>query len=258
MKRSGNVILGLVLILLAAYLVFDGLGVKVPLFAGIHLSVGSIIILVLCISGIINGIKEHDKGSFFVGLIIGYYILAKACGWPHISLWTAILAAILVSMGIGMIGHKKKRYTFTGSDGMTRTYDRYEDMRDAMARENGSYGQAGVGTDYNEYLDSSVAFSTITNYVESGNFHGGNVEAIFATSNIYLDRVTVAPEDAVLHCNVYFATLKIYVPKEWNVYDRTGHVFSSKTEVNGFVREGQPSLVVDGECIFGKIKIIRL
>ncbi|MBP5265806.1 MAG: hypothetical protein J6Z06_03170, partial [Lachnospiraceae bacterium] len=89
MKRLGNSVVGILLIVAAAYLVVHALGIELPFLANVHISVFQFCALLFCASVLIHGLTDRDWGSMVFGLLLGYYFLAQVISLPYIPLWTA-------------------------------------------------------------------------------------------------------------------------------------------------------------------------
>lgn len=258
MKRLGNSVVGLLLVAAAAYLILSALGVEIPVLANLNISIFQCCALLFCVSCLVHGITEMDWGSVMFGGFLGYYFLAQIISLPHIPIWTAIFAAILLSAGFEKLFHKRGKFRFRGADGVEREYDDFAEFKRAMKNETVVNSEADMSVSVDDYLENRVITSTLNKYVVSRGFRGGEVEVVFGCANLYFDRVKMAEEAAMLHCTVTFGTLNVYVPEDWAVCDRTSRYFSSKNDPGLVAREGAPMLYIDGECILGRINIMRV
>jgi hypothetical protein len=258
MKRVGNSVVGILLIVAAAYLVVHAFGIQLPGLEDLNISVFQFCMLLFCASCLIHGLSELDWGSVVFGGFLGYYFLAQIINLPKIPIWTAILAAILLSAGLEKLFHKRGKFRFRGADGVEHEYDDFAEFKAAMKSEPVAEGEVDMSVSADDYLEHRVIASTLNKYVVSRGFRGGEVEVVFGCANLYFDRVKMAEEAAMLHSTVTFGTMNVYVPQDWAVCDRASRYFASKNDSGEHAREGAPTLIIDGECIFGRINIIRI
>lgn len=258
MKRVGNSVVGILLIVAAAYLVVHAFGIQLPFLANIQFSVFQFCALLFCASVLIHGLTDRDWGSMVFGLLLGYYFLAQVISLPHIPLWTAILAGILLSAGLERLFHKRGKFRYMGADGVEHEYDDISEFRSAVRSDTTVKGAADGETSPDDYIENRVMMSTLNKYVASRAFRGAEVEVVFGSANFYFDRASMAENTTMLHATVVFGTMNLYVPADWIVYDQASRYFSSKNEpaVNGV--PGAPTLCIDGECVMGRINVFRI
>lgn len=237
-RRVRNITWGLLLLAVAVLLIASQLGYSL-LPEG--LGVFRIIVLACCASGVISGIINLEMWSLAFGVGIGYCVLAEPLGWPEISVWIMILAIAIAGAGLSMIFHRKK-HVHVYVDGKERDCVFSND-------EAGRYSE--------DYLQGDIVFSSSTKYIESQNFKGGNFDCVFSHYALYFDNASLANGEATLNFDCVFSSCDIYIPSNWNIVDNTSHVFSSPIGGNS-MNSNQPTLTLNGDCVFGKINIHRV
>ena len=75
-----------------------------------NLSLWKIIGTLICLSVIIDGIKERSFYSPLFGIAIIFYLFKEDLGFEDISLWLLLLATWLLAWGLTSIIHPKKRH----------------------------------------------------------------------------------------------------------------------------------------------------
>lgn len=289
MKRVRNSIFGVALLALAAYLILNGLGIEIPLIKGLKISVWNVIGFVFGLVVFIDGLSRIDFGTMVFGGAIGYYFGAYIFSLPRLSLWTLILAAILVAVGCELLfKNKGAKYAYKRKDGVTVEFDNRKDFVDAM-HEDGELGEndalfehrvdrhddiddhadkgeedtkserSGKRDYYDDtYFESETVFSSLTKYIESHDFRGGEMEVVFSTANFYFDRVKLRDNHAKIDVDVVFGSAVIYVPRDWNVEDNTGRFFARKGNGSQYLDSNAPTLYLEGTVCFGHLKVERL
>jgi predicted membrane protein len=110
-------------------------------------------------------------------------------------------------------------------------------------------------------LMESVVFSGSERRVESQNFEGGQVEAIFGGIELDLSGAAItSPERrAVLEVNAVFGGIEIRVPRTWRVERESAAVFGGFSDKSVPPRPEPgfepPTLVIRGSAVFGGIEV---
>ncbi len=106
-----------------------------------------------------------------------------------------------------------------------------------------------------DVIDEVDIFGGGVSQIESQNFMGGKVTAIFGGGEIYLDRCQLSQKGAVIDLAVVFGGTKITVPRGWNVKTEVVSIFGGFADKRNFFNESSadPSktLVIKGIAIFG-------
>ncbi len=108
-----------------------------------------------------------------------------------------------------------------------------------------------------EYIDDVAIFSGSTKKINTLNFKGGRMTAIFGGSEVNLSRSRLAPGENILNVFFMFGGSEIVVPSDWNVVIEATPIFggfSDERYISGDMnsQEGNQSvLVIKGLVIFG-------
>ncbi|WP_430814300.1 LiaF transmembrane domain-containing protein [Carboxylicivirga sp. RSCT41] len=112
-----------------------------------------------------------------------------------------------------------------------------------------------INANADEYIDEVDIFGGGVTQVESKNFKGGKITAIFGGGEVYMDRCQLSPEGAVLDIAMVFGGSKIIVPRDWNVKTEVVSIFGGFADKRNFFSEtpNDPSktLIIKGAAIFG-------
>jgi len=110
-------------------------------------------------------------------------------------------------------------------------------------------------------LMESVVFSGSERRVESQNFEGGKVEAVFGGIELDLSgaAITLPERRVVLEANAVFGGIEIRIPRTWRVERQSEAVFGGFSDKSvpprpepGF---DPPTLVIRGSAVFGGIEV---
>ena len=198
-----NILWGLLLILLAAYLIVSNAGIviAVPFI--------KIIATIIMVAVIAEGIRKRNLVLVFLGLGITYTIydeyLIKNFSFPEISSWIVIVSAILVGVGLEILlkGVLKKN------------------RHNSFIYESNGIGEAGGEFNGATYDGDKVHFENnfgdSSKYVNSTNLRKAHVENNFGASNIFFDNAIIAAEGARFHIENNFGETNIYLPANCRV-----------------------------------------
>lgn len=237
-RRLRNVTWGLLLIAVAALLIASQLGYAViPEGIGVF----KILVLACCACGVVSGIVNVEMWSLAFGVGIGYCVLAGPMGWPTISIWIMILAICIAGAGLSMIFHKKKHvHVYVNGEEKDSVFSKDETV---------NYSE--------DYLQGDIVFSSSAKYIENQNFKGGDMDIVFSHCKLYFDNASLAQGEATINIDCVFSSCDIYVPSSWNIIDHTSRVFSSASK-DSVMNANQPTLIINGDCVFGSISVHRV
>jgi len=110
-------------------------------------------------------------------------------------------------------------------------------------------------TNSQDVIDEVDIFGGGVSQIESQNFKGGKITAIFGGGEIYLDKCSMSPQGAVIDMAVVFGGTKITVPRGWNVKTEVVSIFGGFADKRNFFNENSAdptkTLVIKGVAIFG-------
>lgn len=111
--------------------------------------------------------------------------------------------------------------------------------------------------DDKDLIEDTAIFSGGDKVVNSRNFRGGNLTAIFGGSNVDLTTAKLSPDSATIEIFYLFGGSKIRVPQDWNVEVRVTSIFGAMADKRVLKNEGdQPEvLLVKGLIVFGGAEI---
>lgn len=260
--RIKGIIFGVVLLLVAVLLIAQQLGFDFQL--GV-LRWFQWILLALCLGAVIDAIIDKSLWKLAYGVGIGYCVLDDVMAWPHINIWVMILAITAAGLGIHILFFKSGKHKGTlhihrdnGEDVELHYHNKeefQEILHDELKDEAADVFQSREDSYMNDYLEGDVVFSNVTKYVTSQNFVGGSGDVVFSTKKIYLDQAKLHNGVATIHTDVVFSTLILYVPKDWRVVDKMDRVFASRAGSFNEENMNAPTLILDGNCVFGTVRV---
>jgi predicted membrane protein len=112
---------------------------------------------------------------------------------------------------------------------------------------------------FGDKVSESVVFSSAERRVESPNFEGGKLEAVFGGIELDLTLATITRPDrrAVIKADAVFGGIEIAVPRTWRV-ERMGNAVFGAFEDKTIPPRPEPgieppTLVIRGDAVFGAV-----
>ena len=115
-------------------------------------------------------------------------------------------------------------------------------------------------TDPRDTLDESAIFGGIEKRLNSREFRGGRLQAIFGGIELDLRDADMVENEAVIHANAIFGGIEMRVPETWFVATRGQGVFGGFSDSTRFSPPADPekpkkTLIVLGTSLFGGVEI---
>lgn len=223
MKKTGNILWGIVFIVLGLIFGLNAVGVT-----DIDVFFDGWWTLFIIIPSLIGIIKNARNVGGYIWLAIGIVLLLSAQGILNISrVGNLIFPAILVAIGLSII---------------------FKDV----AAEKVSEKIKELNKDNKEEYYATFSGQKL-NYV-GNEFKGVNVNAIFGGVDIDL-RNAIIEQDQVINATAVFGGVNILAPNNVNVQVKSNSLFggvSNKTIPN---KENVPTIYVKAFCLFGGVDI---
>lgn len=247
MKSKKQVFWGVFFILGAAFILIAGMGV----FPGVE--IWSLVWTVLSAALLIHGIIQGSFFAMFFAMAFLAIIYAEPLGITAITPWPVLGAALLLSIGCRMIFPSKKHkhvvgVTYVNEDGETIAVDRKKGVESEERHE-------GIDGDH---LQFSQVFKSGTKYINSDNLRRVGIECVFSTLEVYLDNAMIRSGSASIEMDNVFSTTTLYVPRTWTVIENTDNVFAGVSYEGQCTPDGIHKLYVNGDNVFGGVKIVYI
>lgn len=226
MKRSKQIIWGVVLVCVGLLLGLNALGIT-------HINVffdgwWTLFIIVPCVVGLVSG---KDIVGHLIGIAIGVFLLLCCQDILDFGmLWKLVLPIIIVLFGVKMIfGNRLDRVS-----------------SDVIKRIQSTNGQVPYGTAV--FTGEKMNFSGEV-------FHGAELNAVFGGVECDL-RNAIINQDCVIQASAVFGGIDIYVPTNVNIKVSSNSIFggvSNKTA--NYHDELAPTIYIKCNCMFGGVDI---
>jgi len=168
-------------------------------------------------------------------ILVGTAFLLDHLGIWRVS-WNVIWPLALIGLGVMML---------------MNALDRHRVPEGLIAR-------SSAGTSVENVLREWATFSGIKRRIESQNFQGGEMVAVFGGIDIDLRRAGISPDvkEVVIDANATFGGIELRVPDKWLVVTRGIGIFGGyedKTDPPSV--PDAPKLIIKGYAVFGGISV---
>lgn len=242
MFMKSKVFWGMLLLLLAAYLIVGQLG-YLP-----EVGVITIILTGVCIAAFVHGIAHAGFGEMLFSLAFTAILYDEQLGITAITPWTVLLAALLGTIGLNLIFGKMKK--------------KYRKKKDVEWYGKRSYtiegGAVDLGNDDGENIEIDSCFGSAIRYVSSEDFRCARIDARFSGVTVYFDNAKVPNGNATIDINASFSGTELYVPGNWQIINHLDSTFGGLEEKNKKMGETSVVLTLEGKVIFAGVTVYYL
>jgi len=238
-RKNRNWIAGILLLLLAAFIVVWQLGITIPL------TVGSVVLTLIAVYLLGSGIGERSFTKIPFALALGYLVLRNLELVPFIATWAVLVTALLIGIALGILF--PQRFRFHGKKrGRVITIESDQEV------------DTDESSDDNPYIDTR--FGNVSRYLYSENLQTVTINSEFANTEIYFEQAKLRPEGATVYIRAKFGNVSLYVPKEWDVQVHVGSSFGQVDveEVSEPIASDAPRLTIEGSNAFGNTQVNRV
>lgn len=205
--------------------------------------IGTIVFALSLIDGIVN--RRITEGVFSVAFLLMIY--AQPLHITRLVPWTILLAAILISIGLGVI-FRNRFHTIVYANKKIKDFrEKREDFSNNLFTET-------VTNDQGDHVVINQTLSDVSRYIHSKELETIDVTSKFGDVNIYLD--DAESKNGIVNMNLYImmSDLDIFVPLSWQVVNYVNPGIGD-LRIEGTSNGGGPQLVINGRARFSDIKI---
>lgn len=226
MKKVGNILWGVVLIVIGLIIGLNALGITY-----INIFFKGWWTLFIIIPAFIGLFKEESKIWNIIWLVIGIVLLMCTRGILEFSMiGKLIVPFILVMIGLNLI---------------------FKDIFQKKIKDN--IKKINQQTTNNEGY--CATFGEIKNSFKGEEFKGANIDAIFGGVEIDLSEAIIK-QDQVINANAIFGGIDIKVPNAVNIKIKSTPIFGGvSNKVKNEYNESLPTIYVNAFCMFGGVDI---
>ncbi len=194
---------------------------------------------ILLVAVIVQLIMSRAAWGMFVPLALLYMIFQAPLKLPFLQPWILVVAGILLTIGFGILFHKRPRHTGSYSHGGCRPE-----------------GTACEDTSDENRPSINVSFSGTTRYLRAGALEYANLSCSFGSLEVYFDQVQISPNGAEIFVDCKFGNIELYVPKNWQVSNGT-HAGMGSLSFTGtpYHEASSPHVTVSGNISMAGVEV---
>ena len=230
--KNKNLVWGVFFIAAAVLLIFQ------KQFAFLQISIWTIFLTVILGAVLVKSIRKLEWTGILFSLAFLAIVYADMLHIEHLTPWPVLGAALLGSIGLNLIFHKKP---------VSGIY-----VNDKLMKKGEQFLQEDASE---EFYKCESAFSTTVKYVNSSNLKGADLENSFGKMTVYFDNAILNEGNVRMNLENSFGEMHIIIPKEWNVEVRTEEAFGHVSYVGDCSHENGSYLKIFAETSFGSIVI---
>lgn len=231
MKRKKGIFWGVVLLLLAVYIIVGSLG-----YFG-DLGFWTILFSVALGAWFFESLFKLRWGGILFSLAFLAILYDERLSIEALTPWPVLFAALFGSIGLSLIFRKsgsRYRWGFRTHEGTSETIGDNPDS---------------------PHFHCEKSFGSAVRYVKSRSLEKVTLENAFGSLVVYLDQAGLADGHVSISAENSFGTLELYVPKEWKVRLQTVESFGHVEEFGTSNPDGAEQAVIVAETSFGCIEI---
>lgn len=230
-RTGGRAMAGAILIILGGLFLLDNLsyfdfGIRGYIFSWP---------MILIVVGLIIFLNSRDRSGLIIMGVGGVFLAGRVFDVSVAEFWPVIL----ILFGVFILFSPKRRHHMPDIGGRVRDHF---DNGDATASNE-------------DFLDAVAIFSGSKKTINSSNFQGGKIEAIFGGFEIDLGNAKLAPGKNVLDVVTIFGGAEIFIPRDWTVVTDITPIFGGFSDKRrkdyNIVPDPERTLIIKGTCIFG-------
>lgn len=226
MKNIGNVLWGIVLVLVGLIIGCNALGLtNINIFFD---GWWTLFIVIPCFIGLI---KDNEKIGSLIGILIGVLLLLACQDVINFDiLWKLALPMVLVIIGLTFIFRSL-------SFGKT-------------SKEINKLNKSKEGI--SEYC---ATFSSAKPNFKNEKFNGADLTAVFGGVDCNLDEAII-DGDVVINVTSIFGGVKLYVPSNFEVKIKSTSIFGGVDDKRKNVEKSKYTIYINAVCVFGGVDIV--
>ena len=232
MKKE-RIIWGLLFIIGGIFLIVKNLGFLSDI------NVFSLLLSVFLVYIIVKSIPRLNFVGILFPLAFLFMIYDEVLSLPELSPFILLLSVALASIGFSIIFKKDNL-----------KYKRLISYNDNNIIE--------CDVEDEGHIKQKTSFGSSVRYINSNNFVNANLNCSFGSISIYFNNSKMQNKTAIVNLNASFSGVEIYIPKEWEIEDKTNSSFSGIEVHNRSDLEKTNTLILVGDISFSGVEIFYI
>ena len=231
--KKDSIFWGVLFILAGIFMIISKLG-YFP-----NINVFSLLLTVFLVVVIVKSLRPINFAGILFPIAFICIIYDKQLGITNITPWTVLIAALLGSSGLSMIFHKYTKWVNTKHNCEDYKFEKIDVEDESNVRFKTSFGAS-------------------IKYINTDKFEQADFNCSFGAMKVYFDKAIMSKNNAIVRINASFSGIELYVPKTWNIDDKTNVSLGSVSEKNRNDQITTNTLTLVGDITFSGVEIIYI
>jgi predicted membrane protein len=217
--------------------------------------------VILIVVGVAQAARSIGMGGKVWGgaiCLAGMVFLLQNFGIIQHDVWRFLWPGILILVGLGMLARAIDRQNYGGAGAAAVTADAKKMGEDIRNRIVSDWGRSQTANSL-DHLNEWAVFSGVRRRVETQDFQGGEVFAMFGGVEIDMRKAAIKRDEVVVEINALFGGVEVRAPENCTVIVRGMGIFGGYEDKTMDSRVSpdvkQPRLIVNGFAVFGGVTI---
>jgi len=232
MKKE-KVFWGILFVLMGVFLIISKLG-YFP-----NLNVISLLLTAFLVAVIVKSLARLNFSGILFPIAFICIIYDKQLGITNITPWTVLIAALLGSIGLSMIFHKRTKWVNFKFDSEDYKFEK-------------------IDVEDESYVSVKSSFGSSIKYINTDNFEQADFNCSFGAMKVYFDKAIMSNDNAIVRINAICSGIELYVPKTWHIDDKTNVFLGAINEKNRNNEITTNTLTLVGDIKFTGVEIIYI
>jgi len=203
------------------------------------MNVFSLLLTVFLVVVIVKSLLRLNFSGILFPIAFICIIYDKQLGITAITPWTVLIAALFGSIGLSMIFHKHIKWI-----NHNHNCEDYEFEK--------------IDVEDESHVGFKNSFGDSIKYINTDKFEQADFDCSFGAMKVYFDNAVMSNENAIVRINASFSGMELYIPKTWNVNDKTNVYLGSVSEKNRNNQTTTNNLTLVGNVSFSGVEIIYI
>ncbi|EHO52805.1 LiaF transmembrane domain-containing protein [Lentilactobacillus kisonensis] len=208
------------------------------------ISVTTIVLTIILAIVLLSSLVDRSIAGTVFSLAFLSMLYAGPLGITHLVPWSILGIALLITIGLSIIFHPKRRW------------HRWSDWIDYDGRD-GDYAEVddeiNTGNQSDSVIDTTM--SDTVRYIESDDFKQVRIHASMGGVKAYFDKAVIIGDSAKIQVEGYMCDIKLFVPKDWEIINHINPNMSGVEIINNNQPHEGPKVYLTGKLNLGNLQV---
>ncbi|MDO7795149.1 hypothetical protein Q7375_06460 [Lactiplantibacillus plantarum] len=166
----------------------------------LHVSIWSLLLTLILVAALISSLRYLNMPGVVFAIAFLTMIYAQPLGITKLVPWTILGAAVLLSIGLGLLIHPRYQYHYRyhNHDHAHYNHHNHDDVHESTSTIN------------DDHVNLDLSLGNSIRYVHSENFRSADLNVSMAGAKIYFDDADIKEGRATINVDVSLGSLELY------------------------------------------------